>query len=73
MELHLKQEGNKNLLKVRKSKRSLEDEKKRQFDEPLFDLTKLRQALDKAIPQPEDVKGFFAQIIKSPSRYGNYF
>ncbi len=55
--------------KLEKVKEVLEDEKKRQFDEPLFDLTKLRQALDKAIPQPEDVKGFFAQIIKSPSRY----
>ncbi len=49
--------------KLEKVKEVLEDEKKRQFDEPLFDLTKLRQALDKAIPQPEDVKGFLHKLL----------
>jgi hypothetical protein len=55
--------------KLERVREILDDENKRHFDEPLFDLTKLRQALDKAVPSPLDMKGYFAQIIRSPSRY----
>ena len=56
--------------KLEKVREELENEKKRHFDEPLFDLTKLKQALDKEVNiRPLDMKGYFSKIIRSPSRY----
>jgi hypothetical protein len=56
-------------LRLEQVKIVLDDEKKRHFDEPLFDLTRLKQALEKVSPSPIGIKGFFSRIIRSPSRY----
>lgn len=54
--------------KIAKVKDAIDDDYKRNYIEPIFDLTKLKKVLDKVQP-PLDIKGFFSKIIKSPDRF----
>lgn len=55
--------------KLERIKKTLNEEKRKQFQAPLYDLQKLRQDLDKNIPVPADMKGYFAKVIRNPNNY----